>query len=227
MKILIIVPARAGSVGIKNKNLIKIYGKHLIEYTLDFIKKTKMKNVLISSDSKKILNLCKLKGFSVEYLRPKNLSKSNTSMYTTVNHGIEWLKKKNKNFDTLLLLQPSNPLRKLKTLKQMIIKMKSKNYNSVVSVTKMREHPSECVEIKPNNQWKYLTRNNNYSRRQEFINNFYFIDGDFFLINIKLLKKFKKFIIPNHTCFVKSDKLWPVDIDYPDDLKVLKSFLKK
>ena len=97
MKILIIVPARAGSVGIKNKNLIKIYDKHLIEYTLDFIKKTKLKNVLISSDSKKILNLCKLKGFSTDYLRPKNISKSNTSMYTTVNHGLEWVKKKYKH----------------------------------------------------------------------------------------------------------------------------------
>ena len=38
MKILVIVPARAGSVGIKNKNIIKIFGKYLIEYTLDFIR---------------------------------------------------------------------------------------------------------------------------------------------------------------------------------------------
>ena len=70
-------------------------------------------------------------------------------------------------------------------------------------------------------------KNNNFTRRQEFKDNFYFIDGDFFLINIKLLEKFKKFIIPKYTYFVNSNKLWPIDIDYPEDLKVLKSFLKK
>ena len=58
------------------------------------------------------------------------------------------LKKKIKNFDTLLLLQPSNPIRKLKTLNEMISKIKNKKYSSIVSITKMREHPSECIEIK-------------------------------------------------------------------------------
>ena len=227
MKILVIVPARAGSVGIKNKNIIKIFGKYLIEYTLDFIKLAKFKDVLISSDSKKILNICKLKGFNTEYLRPKHISKSSTSMYATVIHAIQWIKKKNKNFDTLLLLQPSNPIRKLKTLNEMISKIKNKKYSSIVSITKMREHPSECIEIKKNNLKKNLKKNNNFTRRQEFKDNFYFIDGDFFLINIKLLEKFKKFIIPKYTYFVNSNKLWPIDIDYPEDLKILKSFLKK
>ena len=39
MRILVIVPARAGSKGIKKKNFINFLGKPLIEHTLSFAKK--------------------------------------------------------------------------------------------------------------------------------------------------------------------------------------------
>ena len=54
MKFLTIVPARAGSKGIKNKNFINFLGKPLIEHTLDFAKKIRNNKILICSDYKKI-----------------------------------------------------------------------------------------------------------------------------------------------------------------------------
>ena len=54
-KILGIIPARGGSVGIKNKNIIKVFGKELIKYTLDeAVKSKKITHLLLSTDSKKI-----------------------------------------------------------------------------------------------------------------------------------------------------------------------------
>ena len=52
MKILTIVPARAGSKGIKKKNFVNFLGKPLIEHTLNFAKKIDKKRILISSDFK-------------------------------------------------------------------------------------------------------------------------------------------------------------------------------
>ena len=54
MKIIGIIPARAGSKSIKNKNITNINGKPLIYYTIKAIKKSKIKNFIVSSDSKKI-----------------------------------------------------------------------------------------------------------------------------------------------------------------------------
>ena len=96
MKSLVFIPARGGSVGIKNKNLIKINNKPLIKYTLDVAKKIKNCDIFISTDSKKILNYCKKQGLHIDYLRPKSLSKSSTSMIDAVLHGINFLEKKKK-----------------------------------------------------------------------------------------------------------------------------------
>ena len=55
--IICIIPARAGSKGIKNKNIIKVRNKELINYTIETA--IKLKNycdIVISTDSKKILS---------------------------------------------------------------------------------------------------------------------------------------------------------------------------
>ena len=52
--IICIVPARSGSKMIKDKNLLKIYGKTLIENALDSAAEIlPKKNIYISTDSKK------------------------------------------------------------------------------------------------------------------------------------------------------------------------------
>ena len=59
MNIICTICAKSNSIGLKNKNLKKIYGKPLINYTLDHAKKIKIFNdVIISTDSKKIENIC-------------------------------------------------------------------------------------------------------------------------------------------------------------------------
>ena len=73
MKILIFIPARGGSEGIKNKNLVKINKKPLIKFTIDLAKKIKKYDIFVSSDSKKIINYCKSLGVKINYVRPKKL----------------------------------------------------------------------------------------------------------------------------------------------------------
>ena len=59
-KRLVIIPARGGSKRIKHKNIKKLLGKPLIQYSLDACIKSRLFNKIhISSDSKKILNVAK------------------------------------------------------------------------------------------------------------------------------------------------------------------------
>ena len=54
-KFIGLIPARSDSKGIKKKNLIQVYGKPLILYTIDSAKKSKLLNsIYVSSDDKKI-----------------------------------------------------------------------------------------------------------------------------------------------------------------------------
>ena len=72
MKIVAIIPARAGSKSIKNKNLIQIKKKPLIYYPIKSAKKSNLINrIIVSTDSKKIKRVAERYGAEVPFLRPK------------------------------------------------------------------------------------------------------------------------------------------------------------
>ena len=67
-----IIPARSGSQSVKHKNIIKVNGRPLIAYTiLDAKKILRVDKVLVSSDSKKYLNIAKKYGADLLHLRTK------------------------------------------------------------------------------------------------------------------------------------------------------------
>ena len=103
----------------------------------------------------------------------------------------------------------------------------NKKLKSLVSVIPMKEHPYECIEMH-NNDWKYLAKSKKQAiRRQDYKSNFYFIDGSYYIIDVKFLKKFKKLIVEKKTNFYSLNKTWPIDIDEYDDLIIADMFLNK
>ena len=229
MNIIGFVPARGGSVGIKNKNLVMLNGQPLIKYTLDILKElNNIAQPFISTDSIKIKRYCERNGFKNNYLRPKKLGTSSSNVVDAVLHGVNWiLKNKKVKVDTILLLQPTSPLRYLGEIKKAIKIFKEKKLNSLASVSPLKEHPFETVEIKKN-KWKFLRESKKkVFRRQQFNNNFFFIDGNFYLVKLNFLKKNKCFIKKNITTFFKLKRYWPIDIDNNEDLIVASSLIKQ
>ena len=84
---IIVIPARSGSVRIKNKNTVLIKKKPLIKIILDKIEKTNLfTKIFVSTDSPKILSLVK-KYKKIEGIkRPKKLAKSNSKIEDTLLH---------------------------------------------------------------------------------------------------------------------------------------------
>tara|TARA_Y100000590_G_scaffold357899_1_gene412965 strand:+ start:24 stop:251 length:228 start_codon:yes stop_codon:yes gene_type:complete len=64
------------------------------------------------------------------------------------------------------------------------------------------------------------------TRRQQFDQNFFFIDGTIYISKIRYLKKYKKFVKENKTSIFHLNNNWPIDIDHPDDILVAKNFIK-
>ena len=106
-------------------------------------------------------------------------------------HGASWLEKDQKiKIDAILLLQPTSPLRNSKEIIAAIKLFKKNKINSMASVSPIKEHPYESVEIYKNKNWKFVRKpKRDIYRRQQFINNFYYIDGNFYLLKLNFLKK--------------------------------------
>ena len=90
-KILCLICARSGSKGVKNKNIKKFHGKPLIYWTIKQAKSLpEIKDVFISTDSKKIGNVAKKYGAKVPFLRPKKLAKDNSKEWDVWKHAINF-----------------------------------------------------------------------------------------------------------------------------------------
>ena len=225
MKILVFIPARGGSKGIKKKNLAEIGSKKLIDYSLDLA--SKLPNycrTFVSSDNNEIIRHCKNKGFNNNYKRPKLLSSDNSDIVDGVIHAINWLEKEENYYpDAVLLLQPTSPFRNLGEFKSAIVKFKKQKIVSMFGVVKMKEHPRECIVVK-NQKWLYLKkRNNTINRRQGYENNYYFIDGNFYLAKTSFIKKNRSFILENKSIVYKFKKDYSIDIDEMSDLRLARA----
>jgi N-acylneuraminate cytidylyltransferase/CMP-N,N'-diacetyllegionaminic acid synthase len=110
--ILGIIPARAGSKGIPNKNIYPLCGKPLIQYTINPVIHTILEDIVISTDELKLLFSTNTHWLTIQ-ARPKELALDNTPIINVVNYVVKTYEKVNKNIyiDTVCILQPTSPLR--------------------------------------------------------------------------------------------------------------------
>jgi len=134
-KILAIIPARANSKRIKNKNIKKFCGKPLIHWTIDQAKNSSIiDRVIVSTDSETIKEISIASGAEVPFLRPKIFAQDHSSTNDCIIHLLDNLQE---NYDIIILLQPTSPLRKdfhIKEATEYFIN--HKNVESLVSVKK-------------------------------------------------------------------------------------------
>ena len=223
MKFAIVIPARKGSKGIKNKNLIKIKNKPLIQYTFDQIKNIKIPKFILSNDDN-IKILAKKNKINTNYVRPLKTSISKSSMVETLLHFANWSLDKY-TIDYLVILQPTSPLRTKNDINK-AIKLTLKNkYKSLFSISESIEHPYESIDLYKKNSWKYVLKDSSkFFRRQDFDINSYFINGAIYIVDKNYLIKNKNIISKKHGLY-KMNKSRSLDINDNDDLMIAKKSL--
>lgn len=221
MRVLSIIPARSGSKGIPNKNIIKINNKHLIGHTIQLSLKSKqIDNTLVSTDSAKIKKISESYGAIIPFLRPKKLSNDESNVYDTIIYSLNKFEKiSNLKFDIILILQPTSPLRKDIDIKNSIKLLSSSNYDSVISVTQYNG-VSPFIMYKPVKKGIKLLNINKFYQRQQYGKIFY-RNGLIYAIKRNTLIK-KKSLYGKNLGFIVTPKKRSINIDTKNDLKLFK-----
>ena len=108
MKKIAIIPARSGSKGLKNKNILPIASKPMLAYTVEAAVKSGMFNrVILSTDSEEYGRIGTEYGAEV-ILRGERVSNDSASTFMVVE---DLFSKIGTDFDYFMLLQPTSPLR--------------------------------------------------------------------------------------------------------------------
>jgi len=214
-----IILARKGSKRIKNKNLVKINGTPLIEYTLNSIKKLMaLNNIFISTNDTKIMKVAKKHNINI-VKRPAKLCRDSSSSEDGLIHAIKLIQVK-KNFENVIFLQPTSPLRDSLDIINCVNKYKKKPLDSIFSAFIAKRF----IWLK-NKKLNSLTFNFKKRKRSQNLRKLIIENGAIFIFNSK------KFLLSKNRIFGKFDfyemeENKSFDIDDIQDLKIVKKLLK-
>ena len=227
-KVLCVVPARKGSKGLKNKNIKKINKIPLIAWTILTAKKSKLiDEIVVSTDSLKISKIAERYGANVPFIRPKKLATDKASSFSVLKHAIDFFNKKGIYFEYVLMLEPTSPLRSVKDVDFCIRKIKSKNIETLVSVTRaVEQHPIFLYSINKKNILKpYLKEKQKLYIRRQDVDPIYYLEGSIYISKISTLMK-KKTWYHKKTQAFKIDKWKSLEIDDINDFRLAEFYLK-
>ncbi len=164
---LCIIPARSGSKAIKDKNILLLNNKELFLHSINFAKKLKfVKHIVFSTDSKKYIKISKKSLNHSTKLRPKNISQDNSNMIDVIKYELKNYKGNKKEIKKILILQPTCPFRSIDIFNKANNLLK-KNYDSVITLNEVRDHPERMKLLNTKNQVKnFFSSNVSFKRRQ-------------------------------------------------------------
>lgn len=224
MKRLAIIPARSGSKGLKDKNIIELCGKPLIAYSIEAAVNTNLfDKIIVSTDSELYAKISRQYGAEV-LMRGEELSNDNSTTYMVLEDIL-----KNKILDTydyFVLLQPTSPMRNAQHIIEAVEKFerKFKRFDFLVSM-KESEHAKVLVNpIEEDESLKFFDTNFSNYRRQGYKD--YSPNGAIFIAKPDSYLKQKHFFGARSLSYIMQAKD-SVDIDGPIDLLLAKILMSQ
>ena len=227
MKSIAIIPARSGSKGLKDKNIKLLDGKPLISYTIDAaIKSQQFEAVYVSTDSVEYASISKSYGASVPRLRPKELAEDNSSSWDVVKYILEDYKEKGIMFDTVMLLQPTSPLRSQDDIRSAFKLLEEKEGDAVISVCEAEHSPLWCNTLPENLCMDQFIRTDLFNKQRQQLGKFYRLNGAIYLLKTELVDRVNE--LYNKNCFAYvMKKEHSIDIDDIYDFRMAEAILKE
>jgi CMP-N,N'-diacetyllegionaminic acid synthase len=221
-KTICIIPARKGSKGIKNKNIIKLGKKPLLLHSLNFAKKLKfVSKIIVSTDSKKYAKLCRESFFTIDKLRPKYLARDNSKSIDLIRYELNRLENL-KDYKYILLLQPTCPFRSLKDFNFAFKMMKS--YDSVYTINQVNDHPSRMYIKNKGTINTYLKFPKEMFERRQKLKKIYIRSGSMYFFKIKNI--FSKNFYGKKVYGLEVKGKFKTNIDTIEDLVIAKHYIK-
>lgn len=223
---LFVIPARSGSVGVKNKNIISWKGKPLIMHSFDFLvsQNIALENICISSDSDEYINFFIKNGINKKCIlkRPKALAENLVVDYPVILHAWcikeELLKRK---FEYIAIVRPTSPERPKDIIsKGLKILQQDKKITSVRAMRKVTENPFRIWKKNQDNNYMIPLIENVFEPgnipRQLLSQDYYYQSGELEIIRRSTLQLGS---ICGTNVSIIEIKENNIDIDTTNDLK--------
>ncbi len=228
VKILAIIAAREGSKGLPQKNVLDCAGKPLISWTIEAASQANhVDQVLVNTDSQAIADIAEQYGAWVPFLRPAELAQDESSIIDVINDVIMRLKRSQQQFDYVMLLQPTSPLRSAKHIDEAVEKYfetKVSDEDTLISVTQV---DSKALWVMGEDDdsgyiFNHFDVNLSDNSRRQALPDCYVPNGAIYLAKVDGFQGF----YGKQTRSYLMDEISSLDIDYQADLDRADDYLR-
>ncbi len=223
------IPARGGSKGLAGKNVRPLGGKPMIVWTIeaaaDAAKKVPGARIVVSTDAPEIRDIAQQAGAEVPYLRSAHLATDTASTADVLIDLLHYFSAKDVNVETVILLQPTSPLRNAGDILAAYELYRKDTVDMVVSVTETKANPYFTLFEENGDGYLRLSKPSRYTRRQD-CPPVYEYNGAVYVIRAASLQTAGNMKFNRILKFVMPDER-SVDIDTQFDFDVAEYLLKK
>ena len=130
------IPARGGSKGIPQKNIVQLMGRPLLAYTCEAaLASHLLDRVVVSTDDPGIAQIARECRVEAPFMRPQELAQDDTATLPVIQHAVRWLQEtEGYSPDAVMILQPTSPLRRTEHIDGASEVMANTGADTVVSV---------------------------------------------------------------------------------------------
>lgn len=220
MKFITVIPARGGSKRFPGKNIHELNGLPLICHSINYsLKSSKVSGTYVTTDSDDIKSISLNAGAEV-IDRPDELAGDFATSASVMKHAVEYLTIKGVEFDHVILLQATNPLRPKDLLDEAIDIIEKTGATSLFTVSRSEKKLGKIID------GKYVPWNYTFGMRSQDMDPLYYENGLLYITSKELLLQE---IIEGQDAYplVVDHPFGEVDIDTREDFEYAKFILSQ
>lgn len=220
---LAIIPARGGSKRLPRKNMLELAGKPLVAWSIEAaLHSNYIDNVIVSSDDDEILSISTM--FGAETIkRPDCLAGDMATTFDTIKHTIDH----STNYDYIILLQPTSPLRKTNHIDEAIELLIAKKADAVISVCEMEHSPLWSNTLSVDGDMSNFIRDEIKNKRSQDLEKYYRLNGAIYISKTSRLLEEKSFMLKDNIFAYIMARESSIDIDTLTDFRVAEYFMEQ
>ena len=153
-----LIPARAGSKRVPDKNIRPLAGHPLIAYTVAAALSSEIfSDVIVSTDSEHYAEIVKYYGAEVPFLRPAELAGDQSPDIKWLQYTLSRLQEAGRSYDCFSILRPTSPFRMPATIQRAWQEFSAQTgVDSLRAVEKCTQHPGKMWVVRGNRMMPLL-----------------------------------------------------------------------
>lgn len=224
-----IIPARGGSKRLPGKNTKTLFGKPLIEWTIEAAKQCPgIQTIMVTTDDPTIASISRTAGAEVPFIRPPELSSDTAGTNEVISHTLRFYRETlNTEFEYLVLLQPTSPLRDAEDIKGAIGLLRKNQADAVVSVSPCEHSPLWSNTLPADQSFKDFLPEKWIGVRSQDLPQFYRLNGAIYICRTSAFEKHKSLFLKDSIYAYPMPVDKSVDIDTPLDFACAEFIMKE